>query len=201
MELKWSYDSTLDWQTYESLRTSVARKQSHTDVTRMWLWQPDGSVHMNTARDESVWQTQITASLVIYLCVGFFCLFFFFKCTYLRTALWEKTSSSHKHKRPFWEQKERLYIIHFNNHTWFLHKMSQKQPWPVTVAFVYFFFHVQIRSGGGDSSRFSGPAACVVGGGRLSRTMLKKKKKKEGGAWHLWVNERVAENDQQMART
>lgn len=53
---------------------------SHTDMTGTWLWLPDGSLHLNTAHNDSVWHTQITASLVIYLFVFLLCFFLVHIC-------------------------------------------------------------------------------------------------------------------------
>lgn len=65
-----SLQHILEWQTQVFSRTQTL---AHADVAEMRLGLPVGSLHLNTAHDDSVWCTEITASLVIHL---LFLLFF-----------------------------------------------------------------------------------------------------------------------------
>lgn len=71
--------------------------------------------------------------------------------------------------------------------------MFQKQPQSVAVILFSAFKSPLVAPA---DSRAGSMCGDVVRGGQLLRIMLL-----EGGREVLWVNERVAENDQQMART
>lgn len=99
---------------------SRTQTRAHADVAEMQLGLPDGSLHLNTAHDDSVWCTEITASFVIHL---LFLLFF------SAHVLWHfgRSLALLISINILFKNKRRTVYNTFHNHTWFLHKMFQNK--------------------------------------------------------------------------
>lgn len=109
-----SLQHILEWQVLSRTQTLA-----HADVAEMRLGLPVGSLHLNTAHDDSVWCTEITASLVIHL---LFLLFLVHVLWHFRRSLALLISIN-----ILFKNKRRTVYNTFHNHTRFLHKMFQNK--------------------------------------------------------------------------
>lgn len=100
--------------------SSRTQTLAHADVAEMRSGLPDGSLHLITAHDDSVWCTEITASFVIHL---LFLLFF------SAHVLWHfgRSLALLISINILFKNKRKTVYNTYHNHTWFLHKMFQNK--------------------------------------------------------------------------